>query len=296
MPLGLHDEPVTLSFGEHSRIEDVPVQEGLAENQFVYVDACGSNEPLLCRVKNGFYRPVPPFKGGIYGIKPEDEHQRMALDLLMDDDVTCVAICGVAGSGKNLLTIAAGLEGLESGKGRIMYMKPTVPVGKDIGFLPGTKEDKLLAWYKPLFDNLRVIQEQYAKRGDTRRRRGVEIESLSCQERLELEIYTYIRGRSLNDYWVVLDETQNIDHHTMLTALTRVGYNTKVVILADMAQIDDPALRGKPELSGFAQAVKKLGNSPLFGVIELPKSHRSDFARFVGERMAPFQSAVGRWM
>lgn len=217
-------------------------------------------------------------------MKPLDDYQRMALDLLMDDEVKCVALLGVAGGGKTLLALAAGLEHLESGEHEsILAIKPIVPVGRrDIGFLKGDKDEKLHSWLMPVFDNLRVLQMH--------RRNGLDLEMMRDNGQLQMESYTYLRGRTLHGYWVILDEMQNTTELEATTALSRMGEKTRCVVLADITQIDNPYVDAQS--CGASVAVEKLKDSAMFGVAPLNISQRSEFAQLVAERMQHGQAGV----
>jgi PhoH-like ATPase len=278
---GLHPETILLTeeVAQHLPQGQAPSPPELLENEFCYVGFAGNEGMgrLLCRNKGGRLKPVPVKWRSIQGIKPLDDYQRMALDVLMDDDVKCVALLGVAGGGKTLLALAAGLEHLEGQEHEILLaIKPIVPVGRrDIGFLSGDKDDKLYSWLMPVFDNLRVLQMH--------RKGGLDVDALRQNGQLEMESYTYLRGRTLHGYWVILDEMQNTTELEATTALSRLGERTKCVLLADLTQIDNPYVDA--ESCGAAVAVEKLKDDPMFAVVPLSISQRSGFAQLVAERM-----------
>lgn len=277
---GLHTEPVVLSPEEggllHAGVVEAP--EGLLENEFCRAVVAGHEDvaPMLCRVKRGILRLVPQKPRSAQGIRPRDDYQRMALDVLLDPDVTCIALIGVAGGGKTLLALAAGLEQMGRGEhDAIVAIKPVVPVGmRDIGYLRGDKDDKLQSWLMPVFDNLRVLEMH--GRGD------LDPEILRQTGRLQLESLTYLRGRTLHGYWVILDEMQNTTRLESVTALSRIGERTKCVLLADLSQIDNPYVDDRS--CGAAAAVEALKGSPMFATVQLEVSQRSPFAQLVAER------------
>ncbi|MEN6303926.1 MAG: PhoH family protein [Armatimonadia bacterium] len=285
---GLHSEAIILpaAAGDELHAGTVPAPEGLLQNEFCYVEFEGHANMgrFLCRNKQGLLRPLPEKHRAIQGVKPLDDYQRMALDLLMDDDVKCVALLGVAGGGKTLLALAAGLEHLESGEHEsILAIKPIVPVGRrDIGFLKGDKDEKLHSWLMPVFDNLRVLQMH--------RRNGLDLEMMRDNGQLQMESYTYLRGRTLHGYWVILDEMQNTTELEATTALSRMGEKTRCVVLADITQIDNPYVDAQS--CGATVAVEKLKDSEMFGVAPLNISQRSEFAQLVAERMQHGQTGV----
>ena len=278
---GLHPEDVVLdpAAGQVLHGGEVPAPEGLLENEFCYVvfaehEAMGR---FLCRVKRGRLIPVPLKPRSVQGIKPLDDYQRMALDVLMDDDVRGVALMGVAGGGKTLLALAAGLEHLEHQEYEsIIAIKPVVPVGnRDIGYLKGDKDEKLQSWLAPVFDNLRVLQMH--------RRGSFDVEMMRENGQLQVESLTYLRGRTLHGYWVILDEMQNTTHIEATTALSRMGEKTKCVMLADLSQIDNPYVDAQS--CGVAVAVERLKGDPMFAVVPLNISQRSPFAQLVAQKM-----------
>lgn len=279
---GLHrgDVPVKLT-GLNLHAGEVPAPEGVLANEFCYAvgedgyESCGR---VLCRNHGGFLKPIGPYTKGVQGVRPQDDNQRMALEALLDPDISLVALTGVAGSGKTLLSLAAGLEALRGGEvSCIMYIKPIVPVGgRDIGYLKGDKEDKLFEWVKPLFDNLRVL-------GMTTGNKQWDEEMMLAEGQLELEALTYMRGRTLHGYWVIIDEVQNCSAHEIRTALSRMGEKTKCVVLADPSQIDNPYV--DHESCGAAAVVDQMRGHEVFAAVPLVNSHRSRLSQAVNERM-----------
>ena len=166
----------------------------------------------------------------MWGVQPRNKEQSFAFDLLFDDDIPLVSLIGKAGSGKTLMAIAAGLEQGLGGKGdqyrRIIISRPVQPLGKDIGFLPGTMEEKMLPWLKPIQDNIRHLM------GDDR----TMLEAYVEKGKIEVEALTYIRGRSISNAFVIIDEAQNLTAHEVKTIITRIGENTKIVLTGDIEQ------------------------------------------------------------
>lgn len=279
---GLHPAVLELdaNLGADLHHGEVPAPPGLLENEFCYVrlrDFAAAGQ-LLCRHRGGSLRLVPHKWRSIQGIKPLDDCQRMALDVLLDEEVRCVALVGVAGGGKTLLALAAGLELMESQEYEsILAIKPVVPVGRrDIGYLKGDKDDKLINWLMPVFDNLRVLQMH--------RKRPLDVEMMRDSGQLQMESLTYLRGRTLHGYWVLLDEMQNTTQLEATTALSRIGERTKCVLLADPSQIDNPYVDAQS--CGATFAVERLKNHPRFAAVPMTVSQRSEFAQLVTERMA----------
>jgi PhoH-like ATPase len=194
---------------------------------------------------------LPDLKSDLrWNIAPRNKEQTFAFDLLFDDRVSFVSLIGRAGSGKTLLAIAAGLEQtLGDGKNKynkIVVSRPVQPLGKDIGFLPGTMEEKMLPWLKPISDNIEHI---------TSAEDGNVMAYYMDKGKLEIEALTYIRGRSIANAYIIIDEAQNLTSHEVKTILTRVGENTKIVLTGDIEQIDN--IYTNETSNGLTYAVEK---------------------------------------
>ena len=205
-----------------------------------------------------------------WGVSPRNKEQKCGMDLLMDDDIPFVSLIGRAGSGKTLMAMAAGLEqvlGLEKGRyNRIIVSRPVQPLGKDIGFLPGTMEEKMAPWMKPIFDNMQFIMGSDRTMLDMYLDNGV----------IEIDAITYIRGRSISDAYLIIDEAQNLTAHEVKTILTRVGENTKIVLTGDIEQIDN--VYTNETSNGLTYAIEKFKESTLSGHITFKKGERSKLA------------------
>ena len=205
-----------------------------------------------------------------WGVSPRNKEQKCGMDLLMDDDIPFVSMIGRAGSGKTLMAMAAGLEqvlGLEKGRyNRIIVSRPVQPLGKDIGFLPGTMEEKMAPWMKPIFDNMQFIMGSDRTMLDMYLEKGV----------IEIDAITYIRGRSISNAYVIIDEAQNLTSHEVKTILTRVGENTKIVLTGDIEQIDN--VYTNETSNGLTYAIEKFKESTLSGHITFKKGERSKLA------------------
>jgi PhoH-like ATPase len=223
---------------------------------------------------------LSPNSEGAWNIKPRSIEQKMALELLMDDKVPLVTLVGSAGTGKTLLALAAGLEQIIKQKkyDKMLVSRPIMPLGKDIGYLPGDKETKLLNWMQPIFDNL-----AYLMRDGTNPRQSVreKIEKLQRDHVVELEALTYIRGRSIPKQYVIIDEAQNLTPHEIKTIISRSGEDTKMVLTGDPSQIDNPYLDSNS--NGLSYAVERLKSLPLHGHVTLTKSERSTLAAAAAE-------------
>ncbi len=205
-----------------------------------------------------------------FGVIPRNKEQSFAYELLFDDDIPLISLIGKAGSGKTLMAIAAGMEqtlGLKEPKyNKLVVSRPVQPLGKDIGFLPGSMHEKMMPWLMPIQDNMqfllgndKAMLAAYMERGQ-----------------IEVEALTYIRGRSINNAYIIIDEAQNLTAHEVKTIITRVGENTKIVLTGDIEQIDN--IYTNETSNGLAYAVEKFKNSQLAGHITFKKGERSKIA------------------
>jgi PhoH-like ATPase len=251
----------------------------LLPNEFVNLIAEGHEHLTALARAGGQGRLVQlnPKIESIWHIKPRSREQRMALELLMDDTVPLVTLMGPAGTGKTLLAIAAGLEKIVNQKryDRLLVTRPIMPFGKDIGYLPGAKEEKLANWMLPIFDNLTYLMLK-TNSGEHKHSVREKIEKLQRDEILELEALTYIRGRSIPRQYVIVDEAQNLTPHEVKTIISRAGEGTKMVLTGDPYQIDNPYLDSSS--NGLAYAVEHMKNQTLHGHVTLNKSERSALA------------------
>ena len=259
---------------EEIRIPEDEVEGIWHPNQYVMmVSNANPKKSALAR----FYGYHVPLKKVIHSsipdwnIKSRNKEQAFAIDLLMDPSVKVVSLVGRAGSGKTLLAIAAGLQqtiGLRSDENhysRLIVSRPVQPLGKDIGFLPGTMEEKMLPWLMPIQDNLKFLM------GDK-----TNLEMYMEKGKIEIEALTYIRGRSIANAFMIIDEAQNLTMHEIKTIITRVGDGTKVVLTGDIEQIDN--IYVNETSNGLAHAVEKFKQYPLAGHVTFKKGERSDIA------------------
>ena len=207
-----------------------------------------------------------------YGIKPRNAEQSFALHMLMDNRIQLVSLSGKAGTGKTLLALAAALE-LRSEYRQIFLARPIVPLSnRDLGFLPGDIQSKLDPYMQPLFDNLSVIRHQF-KSND---KRSIKIDELLEQNKLLITPLTYIRGRSLQKSFFIVDEAQNLTPHEVKTVITRAGEGTKVVFTGDIHQIDHPYLDKRS--NGLTYLISRMKGQDVFAHITLEKGERSELA------------------
>jgi len=258
--------------------EDVFLDENdvsLVPNQFVMLIS-NSNEKKTALVKfknhESPVKRVDSFKTGIWGVRPKNKEQNFALDLLTDPDIHLVSIIGKAGSGKTLLALAAGLQQCfgetanDLNYRRVIVTKPVEPVGKDIGFLPGTMEDKMMPWLAPIQDNLQNLMGNDKLTLDMYQEEG----------KIEVEAMTFIRGRSIANSYIIIDEAQNLTKHEIKTVLTRVGEGTKIVLTGDIEQIDNVYL--DQTSNGLTYVIEKFKDQQVSGHITLVKGERSKVA------------------
>ena len=246
----------------------------LYQNHFVLlVSSANGKKTALARFYD-YSKPLKringEFKKGIWGVKPRNKEQNFCFDLLMDPDVKVVTLVGKAGSGKTLLAIASGLaqvvDNANAPYRRLIVSRPIQPLGKDIGHLPGTMEEKMTPWLAPIQDNLRYLM-------------GNDKETLAmyiAQGTIEIEALTYIRGRSISNAYIIIDEAQNLTAHELKTIITRVGENTKVVLTGDIDQIDNVYV--DETSNGLAYAVEKFKSHDISGHVTLVKGERSKVA------------------
>ncbi|MBP7652097.1 PhoH family protein [Candidatus Dependentiae bacterium] len=215
----------------------------------------------------------------IWGIKPKNVEQLFALDLLLNDKIKLVTLVGFAGTGKTLLSLAVGLSKVldENKYTKLLVSRPVIPLGKDIGYLPGDVYEKLMPRMQPISDNI----EYLFKESNSGRIASNELENLIENGVIELEAVTYIRGRSIPEQFIIVDEAQNLTPHEIKTIITRVGTNTKIVLTGDPYQIDHPYLDS--DSNGLAFLVERFKDQPLAGHITFRKGERSELAQLAAE-------------
>jgi len=262
--------------------EEVVLEEGreLHPNQYIMlVSNQNEKKTALARYisNEAPLKKITQFRKGIWGIKSRNKEQMFAMDMLLNPEIQVVSLIGKAGSGKTLCAIAAGLEqSMESGKEepiyrRLIVSRPVQPLGKDIGYLPGTLEDKMAPWLAPVQDNLRFLM------GDD----NVTLEMYMEKGKIEIEALTYIRGRSISNSYIVIDEAQNLTTHEIKTIITRVGEGTKVILTGDIEQIDNVYLDEKS--NGLVYAVEKFKHHSIAGHVTLKKGERSKVATIAAQ-------------
>ncbi len=211
----------------------------------------------------------------VWGIRSRNVQQRMAFELLLREDIHLVTLIGKAGTGKTLLSLAAGLLQTEDlGKyKKLVVARPVVPLGKDIGYLPGEKEEKLRPWMQPIYDNLEFLFNT--------KKPGELDQILAGMGSIQVEALTYIRGRSIPDQFIIIDEAQNLTKHEVKTILTRVGERSKLVLMGDPQQIDHPYL--DEYNNGLTYVVEQFKDQTVSGHIKLVKGERSGLAQIAAD-------------
>lgn len=249
----------------------------LYPNQFVMLRAeTNPSHTALSRYdeESGKLKTVARLRKPAWGIRPRNKEQQYALDLLLNDSIKLVTLVGKAGTGKTLLAIAAGLQRTMEDKiyQKLLVSRPIFPMGRDLGYLPGDLQDKLNPWMQPIYDNIELLM------GITRedRHKGRGFEELLELGFVEIEPLTYIRGRSIPNQFILVDEAQNLTPHEVKTILTRVGDNTKIVLTGDAYQIDNPYVDSSN--NGLTYVVERFKEQAMAGHITLEKGERSALA------------------
>jgi PhoH-like ATPase len=213
-------------------------------------------------------------KEGVWSIHSRNREQTFAFDALLDDSIKLVTLVGKAGTGKTLLAIAAGLHKTaeENVYNRLLVSRPVFPMGKDLGFLPGDIEEKLTPWMQPIFDNVELLLSGH----ETEKRHSKGHRELMAMGIMEIEPLTYIRGRSIPNQYLIVDEAQNLTPHEIKTIVTRAGEGTKVVLTGDPYQIDNPYVDSSS--NGLTYVVERFKEQAISGHITMMRGERSELA------------------
>ena len=263
-----------------------PMVPALMINQFVYLEAPGA-APLHAKVteitgKTAVLRTLREYthaKNAVWGVTARNREQNFALNLLMDPDCDFITLTGTAGTGKTLMTLAAGLSQVMDDRRytEIIVTRVTVPVGEDIGFLPGTEEEKMSPWMGALDDNLEVLSKTDGGAGEWGRAATNDL----VRSKIKIKSLNFMRGRTFLNKFVLIDEAQNLTPKQMKTLITRAGPGTKIVCLGNLAQIDTPYLTEGS--SGLTYAVDRFKGWPHSGHVMLARGERSRLADFASE-------------
>ena len=252
-------------------------QNGYFANQYLLLrDRDNPSHTALGRFDGPTKRvtPIKKLREGVWGIRPRNKEQHYALDLLLNDDIKLVTLVGKAGTGKTLLAIAAGLQKTveEPIYQKLLVSRPIFPLGKDIGFLPGDIEEKLNPWMQPIYDNIEFLLG-FSKAEKKEGRSHQELIDLGY---IEIEPLTYIRGRSIPNQFMIVDEAQNLTPHEVKTIITRAGDNTKIVLTGNPYQIDNPYVDSSN--NGLTTVVERFKGEAIAGHVTLMKGERSPLA------------------
>lgn len=257
----------------------IAYQEGgplgtLSANQYLIMkDTSNPNHSAIGRYseKAGGVVPLLAPADSIWGIHPRNVEQTFAMDCLLNDEILFVSLVGKAGTGKTLIALAAGLyKTLDEGRfQRLLVSRPIFPMGRDIGYLPGDIEQKLNPWMQPIFDNVEFLM------GADKKAAG-RAQELMNQGMLNIEPLTYIRGRSIPNQYLIVDEAQNLTPHEIKTIVTRAGQGTKVVLTGDPDQIDNPYVDSGT--SGLTYSVERFKGQRISAHVTLSKGERSELA------------------
>ncbi len=263
-----------------------PLVPALLVNQFVFLEAPGA-APLHAKVteitgKTAVLRTLKEYthqKNAVWGVTARNREQNFALNLLMDPECDFITLTGTAGTGKTLLTLAAGLSQVMDDRRytEIIVTRVTVPVGEDIGFLPGTEEEKMSPWMGALDDNLEVLSKTDGGAGEWGRAATNDL----VRSKIKIKSLNFMRGRTFLNKFVLIDEAQNLTPKQMKTLITRAGPGTKIVCLGNLAQIDTPYLTEGS--SGLTYAVDRFKGWPHGGHVTLARGERSRLADFASE-------------
>lgn len=257
-------------------------KEDVYPNQYLIItEESNDRHRLLGRFSKEKDGVVPLIKTreGIWGIYPKNIEQQFALDALLNDDIKLVSLVGKAGTGKTLLAIAAGLEmtiGQEKFT-RILVSRPVQPMGNDLGYLPGDINEKLAPWMQPVFDNLDFLFGQH--RGE----QAHSWEQLQEEGLLNVEPLTYIRGRTIPEQYMIVDEAQNLSPHEVKTIITRAGEGTKIILTGDCEQIDSPYLDSIN--NGLAYCVERLKSEKIISHTTLRSGERSELSEIASKML-----------
>jgi PhoH-like ATPase len=254
----------------------------LVPNEFVILKAEGTSKSALARydLKSKSLLPLVRAETAPWGIKPLNMEQRFALELLLNPDISLVTLVGLAGSGKTMIALASALQQTLEEKiyRRILVARPVIAVGHDLGFLPGTKEEKLTNWMGAIYDNLSYLLEKPKGSVETS---DMDIQMLMEDGVLEIEAVTYLRGRTLPGLLIIIDDAQNLTPHEIKTIISRAGQGAKIVLTGDPHQVDNYYLDAAS--NGLTNLVDRFKGQGLFGHVTFTKSERSVLAALASD-------------
>jgi len=244
-------------------------------------DESGSSKSAITKYNAQKKALIPLFhlNSNPWGLKALNIEQRFAIELLLCNDVSLVTLIGIPGAGKTLLSLACGLQKTVEEKQfrRLFIARPIIPVGRDIGFLPGSKEEKLSSWMGAIYDNLEYLVD----RTHPEERSEDKVQYFFTTGQIEIDSLTYIRGRSLPNQYIIIDDAQNLTPHEIKTIISRAGNGTKIVLTGDPYQIDNPYLDASS--NGLTYLVERFKGQEMFGHLSFTKSERSSLAALAAE-------------
>ncbi len=237
-----------------------------------------NNKSVVTKNNDGKLKKLVLGDTTMWGLKARNEEQRCAVELLMDDNIKVVSMIGTAGTGKTLLAIASALEQVVERKkyNKILIARPVIPMGKDLGYLPGSEKDKMQPWLQPIYDNIDFLSNINDRKSGENVVKGLESMGL-----LKVEPITYIRGRSIPNGYIIIDEAQNLTPLEIKTIVTRVSVNTKIIFTGDPTQIDNTYL--DKNSNGLTYLADRLKNEKIAGHITLVKGERSEVSKIASE-------------
>jgi PhoH-like ATPase len=258
----------------------------LSPHEFVELHASSTVQTKVHPTNRRLFE-LKEMRNDVWGIRPLNREQRYALEVLLDDKIPLVTLSGKAGTGKTILAIAAGLHKVCNEKAfrRLAIYRPVIPMGRDLGYLPGTEQEKLAPWMQPIYDNLEFLLSENGGPSNGAGKKGgmSRMEYLQEQNILDIRALTYIRGRSLPQQFIIVDESQNLTPHEAKTIITRAGQGTKLVFTGDPYQIDHPYLDSTS--NGLTHVVQKFKDHAIAAHVTLVKGERSELAEIASVLM-----------
>jgi PhoH-like ATPase len=256
-------------------------RKGFYPNEYLIIHETGNPQKRQLgryHAKKGGIVPLIKSREGVWGVHPKNVEQQFAFDALLNHEINLVSLVGKAGTGKTLLAIAAGLEAAIGQKKftRVLVSRPIIPMGRDLGFLPGDVNEKLGPWMQPIFDNIDFLFGNQKSNSDI-----TSWDELINQGLLHVEPLTYIRGRSLPNQYMIVDEAQNLTPHEIKTIITRAGDGTKIVLTGDSEQIDNPYLDAIN--NGLVYCIDRLKGEDIVAHTKLKQGERSKLSEIASE-------------
>ncbi|MEW6277765.1 MAG: PhoH family protein [Candidatus Eremiobacterota bacterium] len=267
-------------------VDELKLNGGLAPNQFLMLKSTSSASVTALTRYDADRRVLAllrELRYDVWGIRPLNREQRYAFEILLDDEIQLVTLAGKAGTGKTILAIAAGLQKVVNEKiyRKLSIYRPVIPMGRDIGYLPGTEQEKLSPWMQPIMDNLEFLLNEHAASG--RKGGPGRLDYLLDSNILDIRALTYIRGRSLPHQFIVIDEAQNLTPHEVKTIITRAAEGTKIIFTGDPYQIDHPYLDSTS--NGLTHVVERFKDQSIAAHVTLTKGERSALAELASTLM-----------